>query len=74
MQTSAGKMQKTPAAVSTHTQAQVVTSDLCARGANFAAVNPLPDRCGFVFSYAYCFYFFGYRQTPARAGARTMPA
>jgi hypothetical protein len=36
--------------------------------------NPLRNRCGFVFFYGYYFTFFGYRQTPARAGARTMPA
>ena len=36
--------------------------------------NPRPVWRGFfvAFSYWFGFYFFGYRQTPARAGARTM--
>ena len=36
--------------------------------------NPRPAQRGFfvAFSYWFGFYFFGYRQTPARAAARTM--
>jgi hypothetical protein len=36
--------------------------------------NPRPAWRGFfvAFSYWFGFYFYGYRQTPARAGARTM--
>ena len=36
--------------------------------------NPRPAQRGFfvAFSYWFGYYFFGYRQTPARAAARTM--
>ena len=37
-------------------------------------LNPRPAQRGFfvAFSYWFGYYFFGYRQTPARAAARTM--
>jgi hypothetical protein len=55
-------------------QIQTAATVLSARAATLSSANPLHTRCGFVFSFGYYFYFFGYRQTPTRAGARTMPA
>ena len=55
-------------------QSQVAQRDTCGRAPLFSSANPLHARCGFVFSYGYYFYFFGYRQTPTRAGARLLPA
>jgi hypothetical protein len=56
-----------------HIQPTTAAGAAVSRAVRSVTFNPLQLWRGFFVGYSFYFGFFGYRQTPARAGATRMP-